>query len=562
MDVVWSWVNSSDPVWRYTHTLIEHDLSGEDGEPDFDYSVPIVHLRNFDELRYSMRSVLKHFRPHARTFNLLASDFAIPEAFPNASSYPMEYRLGQAPQWIDKERAPLDLMDGEVQLRIHHHSAYFEPYLDTTFSSFGIESQLPNLKGMSDIFIYLNDDMYLLRDLHPADFYTSAYGFVLRVQPWIVVPPTRDPRPVRGEWQPLRESNVMLSERFGVSARPYLGHIAKSFSIPVLREMTAIWPEAFLRTSERQMRDVYRNELGDVHTVFLFGHFLVERWREALLWSWVVGRIGTDDDVFDADGAWNALGGAEEPDIMHVPSSERATLDLHGVLNTFDQAGYDYAGDTHYKFASGDGYPYGGFRKGQKDWPTTHPETGEMCSMRRKECFPPAMASASEIFKHVAFANPTCGDCIVDSLVRMSGKLGLSAFLPPPERTVYPSAIGDTARTLPLVSEWKDVDFSLYGVFAYGRKPFNLREWTLRVLDRYRFVLGESSSQFQFLTSERQAKKAVAEVEEGKPSLLCMNDDLNSWANTENVLHILHDWQEGRFPEPAGWEGDHRRSPP
>lgn len=29
---------------------------------------------------------------------------------------------------------------------------------------------------------------------------------------------------------------------------------------------------------------------------FLATHYTIERWREALLWSWIVGRIGGDED--------------------------------------------------------------------------------------------------------------------------------------------------------------------------------------------------------------------------------------------------------------------------
>jgi len=48
----------------------------------------------------------------------------------------------------------------------------------------------------------------------------------------------------------------------------------------------------------------------------------------------------------------------------------------------------------------------------------------------------------------------------------------------------------DDAPHLPLVSEWRDGDFSLQGVLPLAAET-NIRKWTLRLLERYRFVVGE-----------------------------------------------------------------------
>ena len=45
MDVVWSWVNSTDRVWRYAHAIIEHSVSGKPGKPNVNYNAPIAHLQ-------------------------------------------------------------------------------------------------------------------------------------------------------------------------------------------------------------------------------------------------------------------------------------------------------------------------------------------------------------------------------------------------------------------------------------------------------------------------------------------------------------------------------------
>ena len=45
-----------------------------------------------------------------------------------------------------------------------------------TFSSPAIESHLHRIPGLSDKFIYLNDDVMFGRDVWPDDFYTHSNG--------------------------------------------------------------------------------------------------------------------------------------------------------------------------------------------------------------------------------------------------------------------------------------------------------------------------------------------------------------------------------------------------
>lgn len=102
----------------------------------------------------------------------------------------------------------------------------------------------------------------------------------------------------------------MLSLRFGYRGRPYTAHAPKLLSGPLIHEMSAgMWKRFFDETAARPFRGLNPNPLeeakhtdwdddgarfngDDVHTGYIFGNFVVERWREALLWTWSVGRIG------------------------------------------------------------------------------------------------------------------------------------------------------------------------------------------------------------------------------------------------------------------------------
>ena len=87
--------------------------------------------RDHDELRYSLRSVLANFRPYLGSFHLLATDFAIPDTAENIT-VPIDYRLGQVPQWLNVEQRPW--ADGHVDLSIKHHAQIFHPYEDNIFN--------------------------------------------------------------------------------------------------------------------------------------------------------------------------------------------------------------------------------------------------------------------------------------------------------------------------------------------------------------------------------------------------------------------------------------------
>lgn len=194
--------------------------------------------------------------------------------------------------------------------------------------------------------------------------------------------------------------------------------------------------------------------------------------------------------------------------------------------------------------ASLDGYPYA-FLKGtaKRSWPQMTPNSQWLagkdsndwrpaipdCKIDLDECFPTTLGNASQAFTHVAFAKPECGDCskwlvrpclycgplnlawyiVVRALVIASGKKGLDAFLPDPKRNVEFAKISPVADErdpfLPLDSTWSQIDFSLDKVLApwavnahptsserqkSSKGTVNVREWTMRAMARYRFVLG------------------------------------------------------------------------
>ncbi|KZT11751.1 uncharacterized protein LAESUDRAFT_641601 [Laetiporus sulphureus 93-53] len=575
LDFVWTWVNGSDPLLLEAKEDARAQYSQDDPYRPVDSDNQERLYRDHDELRHSLRSVLAHFRTHMGTAYLLTSDFPVPATDPQLNfSRAADWRLGQVPQWLDlRQGAAGGWTDEDVTLKVVHHAEVFDDYNGTVFNSLAIESQLAHVQGVTDYFVYMNDDLYIPTDILPATFFTSAYGVVLHLDSSLMVPPSRPTQETPGEWRGMGESNYMLSERFGERYRPYVMHEAKIVARPLLLEAQAIWRAAFARSAAHPFRETAGpGDPADINTLFLHGHFLVERAREGMIWSWVVGRVGGVADEWglgEARRAWEELGGVWEGEgpsarEVYVRSGYRETLEGGRVEETLRESGVDGLGKTMYVFSSLDGYAYATLGTWGAPFPSflrdVYEEELPVCRIGYDECFA-GYDSASEVFKNVAFRRPECGDCVISALVRASGRLGVSAFLPDAERTLgsIPGRLSSNTKLediphLPLVERWVDGDFRLREVMRTGgRGRRSVRQWTEKLLERYRYVIGWTPSMFERLYNPEQAAETLRRVEENEEvALLCINDDVEEGA--EEVAQLFRAWQEGRWGVPARWE--------
>lgn len=101
----------------------------------------------------------------------------------------------------------------------------------------------------------------------------------------------------------------------------------------------------------------------DAYLPFLVTHWIVERHREALLWSWVVARLGGDDDEWgpaQSAQAWRELGGALDKDQVDVRRKPRSSLLEDQLIAVLESTGDTSIGRSQYAYLSRDGYPYVG----------------------------------------------------------------------------------------------------------------------------------------------------------------------------------------------------------
>lgn len=137
IDVVFTWVNDSDPEWR---KRFEKAKKNGAITPTGAYALDSARFANHDELRYSLTSVLRYLPWVNRIF--IVTD-------------------QQRPTWIET--------DERIRF-VDHREIIDEDYLPT-FNSHVIEACLHRIPGLSEHFIYFNDDVFVARPLPKSHFF-------------------------------------------------------------------------------------------------------------------------------------------------------------------------------------------------------------------------------------------------------------------------------------------------------------------------------------------------------------------------------------------------------
>jgi hypothetical protein len=122
-------------------------------------------------------------------------------------------------------------------------------------------------------------------------------------------------------------------ERFGTRRRPYIKHNARALSLPLLHEAALAFGVAFAATPLSRFRgEHFAPREWEVNTIFLATHFVIERHREALLWSWVVGKWGSQArmpgmlDEKTKVAMWAELGGRDGKGEINLGMATRKTM--------------------------------------------------------------------------------------------------------------------------------------------------------------------------------------------------------------------------------------------
>ncbi|GAA3930719.1 stealth family protein [Microbacterium soli] len=146
IDFVVTWVNSDDLEWRARRDSArrKHGLSVSGGGAGEERH------REWGLFRYWFRSIEKHC-PWVRRIYLV--------------------HAGRLPEWLDVSHPRLSVVSDQELLGDDVQ----------TFNSHAVESQLLRLEGLSEKFVYFNDDFYIGRPLRPDFFFPGGLPYGVNV---------------------------------------------------------------------------------------------------------------------------------------------------------------------------------------------------------------------------------------------------------------------------------------------------------------------------------------------------------------------------------------------
>lgn len=217
IDMVFSWVDGSTAGYQEARSELEAGaVLGEGDRHEARY-------RQIEELKYALRSV-HMFAPWVRRI-FIATD-------------------SPAPSWL-AEHPQVTL----VRSKDH----FSDPAVLPTHNSMAVESQLHHIEGLSEYFLYSNDDMFFGRPVSPDLFFTA--GGITR----FVLSPTRiglgESEATRSGFEnSARVNRRLLWERFGAFTTHHLEHNAAPLRRSVLAELNHEFPAEFAATAASTFR--------------------------------------------------------------------------------------------------------------------------------------------------------------------------------------------------------------------------------------------------------------------------------------------------------------------
>ncbi|MFP1627154.1 stealth conserved region 3 domain-containing protein [Streptomyces sp. 5K101] len=220
VDVVYTWVDDTDPAWRKRRDDVRRSLD----MPVDDADSGDVRFRNRDELRYSLRS-LAMFAPWVRNIYLVTDD--------------------QTPEWLDTDQPGIEV--------VAHRDIFPDQSWLPTFNSHAIESQLHRIDGLSEHFLYFNDDVFIGRPLSPGSFFLSN-GVAKLFRSPTSVPPSEPSPDDEGYFAAAKNNRALLEGAFGRVATHGFLHAPHPLRRSVLTEIAERFPEEVSATARNPFR--------------------------------------------------------------------------------------------------------------------------------------------------------------------------------------------------------------------------------------------------------------------------------------------------------------------
>ncbi|MGC0271068.1 stealth conserved region 3 domain-containing protein [Glutamicibacter soli] len=220
IDAVYTWVDGDDANWQEERLRLQAEVSGSEFHPE---AVHAARFRSRDELKYSLRSI-QYFAPWFRNIYIVTAD--------------------QVPKWLDTNHPKIKV--------ISHREIFHENDLPT-FNSNAIISRLHHIPGLTEHFVYINDDVLFGMPVTKQQFFTS--GGIARVSPSNNRRPFGEAAAGDGPHFNLTKNIRFLLEReFGKTISRAIKHTPHPMIKSLHFEMEEKFPEAYQNTWSSKFR--------------------------------------------------------------------------------------------------------------------------------------------------------------------------------------------------------------------------------------------------------------------------------------------------------------------
>jgi hypothetical protein len=219
VDVVYTWVDDQDEEWRRERAHFSRDATDTSSNAD-------NRFKSRDEIRYSLRSI-EMFAPFVRNVYIVAN--------------------GTFPSWLNRSNNRL--------ICVSHRDIYQDQSVLPTFNSNSIETQLHHIDGLSEHYIYMNDDVFLGTFSKAEDFFLSNGCMKFYPSEHRMFP--MDTRLNPRDWLYANLSAVEMLERAGI---PTSRFVIKHTPLPARRSISYALESKFPLEWSRCASNRFRGE--------------------------------------------------------------------------------------------------------------------------------------------------------------------------------------------------------------------------------------------------------------------------------------------------------------
>ena len=187
IDVVFTWVNGSDPIWQEKYFEVAPEYGIKMNNLTFN-----SRFVNIDELKYAIRSVEKNIPWVRRIFIVTAGQIPtwLNESYLLKSS---DYDQ-KSHSYYSQNSPKLSFTSNNINSKhnitiqiVDHAEIFPDDFKLPSYNSNSIEFCMTNIPGLSEHFIYMNDDMFIGQPLTKSFFFHESGKpiFPIRSSTWI-----------------------------------------------------------------------------------------------------------------------------------------------------------------------------------------------------------------------------------------------------------------------------------------------------------------------------------------------------------------------------------------